>query len=112
MEEKIKIKDLDDWAYKVTNKISYDEKNNKIQLIYCTNNELNVLYIDKMTFRTNIKKYQLPKIKISNYIEMNENNMIILDFGGASYFIDIFNKNKKEYKISEKTFRGGIRIND
>ena len=112
MKEKIKIKDLYDWAYKVINKINYNEKNNEIQLICCTNNELIILYIDKTTFRTNIKKYQLPIIKISNCIEMNENNMIVLGHGGASYFIDLFNKNKKEYKISEKTFRGGIRIND
>ena len=114
MTEKIKIKDLDDWTYKVTEKITYDEKNNKIQLLCCTNKELIKLNIDKTTFRPNITKYQLPKRTISNCIEMKENNMIIMGHGGASYFIDIFNKNNQlsEYKISEKTFRGGIRIND
>ena len=114
MTEKTKIKDLDDWTYKVTEKLSYDEKNNKIQLICCTNKELIILYIDKMSLRTDFKKYQLPKRTISNCIEMKENNMIIMGHGGVSYFIDIFNKNNQlsEYKISEKTFRGGIRIND
>ena len=45
---------------------------------------------------------------------MKENIMIIIVHGGVSYFIDLFNKNNKltEYKIIDKTYGGGIKIND
>ena len=45
---------------------------------------------------------------------MKENNMIIMGHGGASYYAGLFNKDKRltEYKVTDITYRGGIKIND
>ena len=113
--ETMKIKEINEWSYKVTEKITTNEReNNNIELICSTNKELITLNIDKETFRPKIKKYQIPKKKITNCIQMKENNMVILGNGGASYYTDLFNNYGQlaEYKITEKTYRGGIRIND
>ena len=113
--EVMKIKEINEWSYKVTEKITTNERENKnIELICSTNKELITLNIYKETFRPKIKKYQIPKKKITNCIQMKENNMVILGNGGASYYTDLFNNYGQlaEYKITEKTYRGGIRIDD
>ena len=107
----MKIKELEN-CYKITEKISNNENN--IQLLCCRNKELNRVNLDKEKYRINIKKYKIPNKTILNCIEMKENNIIILGNGGASYYIDLFNNNGQlaEYEISDKTFIGGIKIND
>jgi len=89
-----------------------NEKN--IQLLCSTNKNLNILNIDKKNYETKIKQYQIPKKTIVNCIEMKENNMVILGQGGASYYNDLFNVNGQltEFIITEKTYRGGIKLND
>ena len=45
---------------------------------------------------------------------MKENNMIIIGNSGASYYSGFFNKRGKltEFKITDKSYRGGMKIND
>ena len=111
--KKIRIDDLTDWPYKIIEK-NYNEKGKKITLLCCTNKDFKLINIDSQTFKTDKQAYQIPNRTITNCIEMKENNMILLGHGGASYFIDLFNKNNNliEYRITDKTYRGGIKIND
>ena len=70
--------------------------------------------MDTQTFKTEKQEYQIPNKTITNYIEMKENNIIIIGHGGTSYYTGLFNKNNKliEYKITDKTYRGGMKINN
>ena len=112
--EKIKIKDINDWAFNVIEKGRYNKKTNKIELLCCTNEEIRLINLDTELFRTDIQQYELPKKTTTNSIEMKENNYIMIGLGGCSYFIDLFNKNGHltEYKITDKTYRGAIKISD
>ena len=112
--EKIRIKDLNDWPFKVIEKSKYNEKTKKIELLCCTNKDFKLIILDTKTFKTDKQVYEIPKRTITNCIRIKENNMIIIGYGGASYYTGLFNKGGKltEYKITEKTYRGGIRIND
>ena len=112
--EKIKIKELKDWAFKVIEKEKYNKKIKKIALLCCSNKEIRLIHLDTELFRTNIQQYELPKKTITNSIEMKENNYIMIGLGGSSYIIDLFNKNGHltEYKITEKSYRGAIKISD
>ena len=112
--EKTKIKDINDWAFNVIEKGRYNKKTNKIELLCCTHEEIRLIYLDTELFRTDIQQYELPKKTTTNSIEMKENNYIMIGLGGCSYFIDLFNKNGHltEYKITDKTYRGAIKISD
>jgi hypothetical protein len=113
--EKKTISDLNDWAFKIGEKMG-SEKLDYIKLMCATNKELDILNLDlnKGSLKTNLTQYQIPQKKCANFIEMKENNIIISGKGGASYYIDLFNSGNQlaEHKITEKTYRGGIRTND
>ena len=111
--EKTKIKEFNDWVYKVGEKKNSNPKEKDIIKLYCTvNKEFDIVNLDK-ELNTSINQYQMPKKTIINFIEMKENNIVLCGRGGSSYYLDLFNINKMlEYKITSKTYRGGIRIND
>ena len=83
-------------------------------MLICTNQDFKIINVNVKTFKIDKQEYQIPNRTIINCIEMKENNMIIIGHGGASYYTDLFNQNNKltEYKITDKTYRGGIKIND
>ena len=111
--EKIKIKEFNDWVYKVGEKKNSNPKEKDIIKLYCTvNKEFDIVNLDK-ELNTSINQYQMPKKTFINFIEMKENNIVLCGRGGSSYYVDLFNTKKMlEYKITSKTYRGGIRIND
>ena len=90
------------------------EKNPEIIKLFLTiNKEFDILNFNKKTYKTSINQYQMPLKTFTNFIEMKENNVIISG-RGASYYIDLFNKgnNLAEHKITDKTYRGALKIND
>ena len=113
--EKMKIKELKDWPFKLIEKKDSRKNNqNKITLLCCTNRILLIIFLDTLNLKYNIKEYELEDKTVINCFEMKENNIITVGYGGASYFIDMFNNNSQliEYYITDKTYRGGIKIND
>ena len=112
--EKIVINDINERVYKFGEKMSLEKLEQIIKLVCTTNKEFDIVNLDKKTLKTTITQYQIPEKKCTNYIEMKENNFIIIGRGGSSYYIDIFNVGNQltEYKITEKTYRGGLRINN
>ena len=83
-----------------------------IKLFLILEQELNILNFDKNSFNSSISKYQIINKSYYNFIEMKENNIIILGRGGSSYYIDLFNGGCEEHKITDKTYIGGIKINN
>ena len=113
--EKMKIRELNDWPFKVAEKKESRKTNSsKITLLCCTNKNLVTILLDTENLKTNVKEYQLTKKTIVNCIEMKENNIITIGYGGSSYYVDIFDNNSQldEFNITNKTYRGGIKIND
>ena len=114
--EKTKIREFSDWVFKVGEKMnSNKEKSDDICILLCTTNqEFDLIELDTKTLKTKKSQYQLPKKTNINFVEMKENNIVLLGRGGASYYIDLFNSKKQltENKITEKTYRGLIKIND
>ena len=112
--EKVIINDLNERIYKFGEKMSLENIEQIITLVCITNKEFNIVNLDKKTFNPNIKSSQIPKKKPINFIEMKENNFIINGREGVSYYIDLFNVGKQliEYEITNKTYRGGLRINN
>ena len=112
-EKKLHITDLNDWAYKIGERININDKSDNIELLITTNKEMNAISFNKKNFKIELKKYQIAQRTNINFIEMKPNNIIINGIGGSSYFIDVFNKNKlQENKIIDKTYRGAIKISD
>ena len=114
--EKTKIREFSDWVFKVGEKMnSNKEKSDNICILLCTTNqEFDLIELDTKTLKTKKSQYQLPKKTNINFVEMKENNIVLQGRGGASYYIDLFNSKKQltENKITEKTYRGLIKIND
>ena len=112
-EEKIIINILNDLPYKVIEKSEYNEKTEKITLLCCSNVGFQIINLDFQSFEVEIEEYPMPRI-FKNFIEMEEDNIIITGYEGAFYFTNLFKKNcdLKEKKITDKTYRGGIKIND
>ena len=113
--EKIKIREYNDWVFKVGEKMNSKETSEDIiQLLCTTNQEFDIIELDMKTLKTNKSQYQLPKKTNINFVEMKENNIVLLGRGGASYYIDLFNSKKQltENKITDKTYRGLIKLND
>jgi len=102
--EKMKIKELKDWPFKLVEKKDSRKNNqNKITLLCCTNRILLIIFLDTLNLKYNIKEYELEDKTVINCFEMKENNIITVGYGGASYFIDMFNNNSQliEYYITE-----------
>ena len=112
--EKIKIRENSDWVFKVGEKMNSKEKEDIIRLLCTTNQEFDIIELYIKTLKTSKNPYQLAKKTNINFVEMKENNIVLLGRGGASYYIDLFNSKKQltENKITEKTYRGLIKIND
>ena len=113
--EKMRIKELKDWAFKVIEKKDsriIDE--NKTTLFCCLNKYLVSILLDTKNLKADIKEYMIEDRTFVNCIEMKENNFISTGFGCSSYYIDIYNKNSQfaEHIIIDKTYRGAIRLND
>ena len=114
--EKLQIKNLKDWVYSICEKKNLNKKKlkNNIQLLCCTNQDLTSISIDLNSLDFQTKTFEIPKKTSVLCIEMKESNYIIAGQGGVSYYVDLFIENKqvKQSIITEKTYRGGIKIND
>ena len=108
--EKTKIKDFNDWVYKVGEKKSSGKDDFKL---FCVvNKTFDIVSLDK-NLKPTFSQYQLQNKTIMNFIEMKENNFILSGIGGTSYYLDLFSQKKmSEYKITDKYYIGGIRITD
>ena len=104
---------LNDWVFSIREIISEKYKE-KIQILCCTNKELDLITIDKETLIYKIQPYELPKKTFSNFLEMKPNNFIVLGKNYCSYFTEFFNdKNPiKDNKIINKTYKGALKITD
>ena len=113
-DKKLQITDLNDWVYKVSEKININTNNKNLTLLVAANKEINIIILEKENLKIEIKKYQIPNRTNMNLLEMKQNNIIILGIGGSSYFIDLFSTNNQlqENKINDKTYRGGLKISE
>ena len=117
-----------DWVYSICERILFkaNNKNKNIQVICCMNSSIGLVeIIDKKSYLTliemNLKsntKKKLKKDKTRNTynicFEMRENNYLMAGLHGVIYYINFFgNKTEVEQiKISEKTYKGGIKLNE
>ena len=105
------VDDFKDWVYSI-----FGEKitENNIEFNTCTYKDLTLINIDLQSLSSRaVKVFEIPNRTNIYCIEMTENNFIILGQGGAIYYIDLFNENKVDkYKITEKTYSSGSKIND
>ena len=92
--QKMKIKGFKDRVFKVEEKKNSDSKG-------------------KDDIRTTINQNHISEKTLINFIEMKENDFVIIGEGGSSYYMNLFNKEKiSKFKITEKTYYGGIKIDD
>ena len=111
--EKMKIKGFKGRVFKAEEKKNSDSKGKDDIKLYCIENkEFDIVNLDKH-YQTTIKQYQIEEKTLNNFIEIKENDFVITGNRGSSYYSDLFNKEKKsEFKITEKTYYGGIKIDD
>ena len=111
--KKILIKGFKGPVFKVGEKINSNSKGKGDIKLYCIGNEeFDIVNLDKH-FKTTINQYLIPEKTFTNFIEMKENDFIISGKRGSSYYTDLFNKEKRsELKITNKTYCGGIKIDD
>ena len=111
--EKMKIEGFKDPVLKVGEKKNSDPKGKRDFELYCIGNEeFDIVNLDKH-FQTTINQNQIPEEKFTSFIEMTENDFIITGKGGSYYYIDLFNEAKRsKFKITDKTYCGGIKIDD
>ena len=107
-----KIKDFSNWIYKA-GEINDSTKKNEdfIKLFLALNTEFDILNVDKKTLKNSKKQYQMKNKSFIKFIKMNENNYILSGRGGSSYYINLFSPQMTQYKITEKTYSGAIKIN-
>ena len=113
--EKIKTIECNDWVYKDGEKMNYKEKSeDSIKLLCAINQEFQIINLDKKDLKINKNKYKCPNKTFTNFVEIKENNIVSTGRGGASYCDDFFNEKKRftEIIITEKTYRGLIKVND
>ena len=107
---------IKDWTYSICERTQSNEKLDTIEFITCSNKELILITYDFIKKLSQIQKYELPNMTCVNCIEMKPYHFAIFGLDGGLFFPDLFkDENQGEvphYIISQKTFRGGIRIKD
>ena len=108
----LKIENLDDYIYNVTEKTCRTK--NQIEIIACCNKYINLIDIDIVNYQYNIKQYQIPNLFSFYLCEMKENDYIISGEPLVMYFKNLFDikSDSNSYKFCNKTFNSGIKIND
>ena len=111
--EKMKIKGFKGPVFKIGEKKNSDSKGKDDIILYCIGNkEFYIVNLD-IHFSITINQHLIPKKAIINFIEMKENDFVISGIEGSSYYSDLFNEAKRsEFKITDKTYYGGIKIDD
>ena len=123
-----KIDEIDsfkEWTYSICERKNFKGKSDtKIQFIGCSNKEMYLIDLafdenkDKAYSKT--QKFELPGATCKNCIEMkigenSESEYVILGLNGGGYYTNLFvgeGKSVKNKQITEKTYRGAIRITD
>ena len=107
---------IKDWTYSICERSQSKEKSDIIEFITCSNKELVLITYDLLKKIPQIQKYELPNMTCVNCIEMKPYHFAIFGLDGGLFFPDLFkDENQGEvphFIITQKTFRGGIRIKD
>ena len=115
-ENKLEIKDMEDWVYNIIERKNVNNKEDKcIQLIGCCSKDISLFTLDFKNKHLNIKKYQIGDLSILNCIEMGEDNFIIIGQYSSTYIFNLFSQTlqiKQNIIVKRKTFRNAIRLND
>ena len=109
-----KIQNIDDTLYNVSEKDSWNHKYIEIIACYLTNIYLIKFNLEKR-FKHEVRKYEIPKTKISFCKEMKDNYYILCGINNVLKVKDIFNDNlqaKKMFRLSDSSFRIGCKIYD
>ena len=109
------IRDIKEWTYNICERSKFsDKESTRTQFITCSNREIYLYDIDLYSGNFNTQKYELPNMTCVNCIEMKTNHFAMIGLNGGLYFIDLFNSERqvRNIAITDKTFRGGIRISD
>jgi hypothetical protein len=109
--DKVIVDDFKDWVFNI---FGEKETENNIEFNSCTYKNLTLINIDLQTLTSRaVKTFEIPNRTNIYCIEIKDNNYIILGYGGAIYYIDLYNENKVDkYKIADETYSSGRKIND
>ena len=106
----LKIKNLNDILYHISEKIS---GNNKfIELIACYGKNIYLIIINKINYNYEVKKYGIPNIKILFCVQIL-NFYIIAGLNGVMKIDDLFNDIvaiKNKHKITTKSYKTGLLV--
>ena len=108
-----KIQNIDDTLYHISEKESWNKK--YIELIACYLNNIYLIKINLTNkFKHEVRKYEIPKTKITFCQEIND-NYILCGINNVLNVKEIFNDNleaKKMFRLSDNSFKTGCKIND
>ena len=109
--KKVDIGDFKDYIYSI---FGEKETENYIEFNVCTYKDLTLINIDLQSFTARaLKVFEIPN-RVNIYcIEMKQSDYIILGPGGSIFYVDLYNDDKvDQFKITEKTYSSGSKIND
>ena len=109
------IRGFKDHIFNICEKTNNDKEKGKenIEIILCTNDEINLIQIDFKKINSQIKKYNISPNKYLNCIEIKDSNYICLGYKGVDQYFDLFSENnvKKNNIINIPCFNS-IKVNE
>ena len=112
----LNIKAFNQPIFNVYERINEDKiiDKDKIYIIVCTHDDINLIIIDLNTFNYTIKANYTKNQYFLNYIEMKKTNCIALGLNGVTNYFNLFNDNNNiiENKLFDESYFSCIKIND